>query len=67
MALERRLETLLAVGNHKTSMLQDPQAGKRLEFECITGAIVELAATLGLLVPHVRAVHACVTLLGNLR
>jgi hypothetical protein len=28
----------LAVGAHKTSMLQDLEAGKRLELDCMTGA-----------------------------
>jgi ketopantoate reductase len=47
-------------------MLQDLQAGKRLEFECMTGAVVELAAYLSVPVPSVRTVHACVKLLDNL-
>jgi 2-dehydropantoate 2-reductase len=48
-------------------MLQDLEAGKRLELECMTGAIVELAARLGVEVPHTSAVHACVQLLDRLR
>jgi len=67
VSLDRRLEAGLAVGDHKTSMLQDLEAGKRLEFECMTGAVVELAAYLGVPVPSVRAVHACVKLLDHLR
>ena len=67
VSLDRRLEAGLAVGDHKTSMLQDLQAGKRLEFECMTGAVVELAAYLNVPVPSVGAVHACVKLLDNLR
>ena len=67
VSLERRLEAGLAVGDHKTSMLQDLEAGKRLEFECMTGAVVELAAYLGVPVPSVRAVHASVKLLDHLR
>jgi 2-dehydropantoate 2-reductase len=67
VSLDRRLAAGLAVGDHKTSMLQDLEAGKRLEFECMTGAVVELAAHLGVPVPSVRAVHACVKLLDHLR
>jgi 2-dehydropantoate 2-reductase len=67
VSLDRRLEAGLAVGDHKTSMLQDLEAGKRLEYECMTGAIVELAEHLGEPVPSVRAVHACVELLDHLR
>jgi len=67
VSLDRRLEAGLAVGDHKTSMLQDLEAGKRLELDCMTGAIVELAEHLGIDVPHIRAVHACATLLGHVR
>jgi 2-dehydropantoate 2-reductase len=67
VSLDRRLEAGLAVGDHKTSMLQDLEAGKRLEFECMTGAVVELAAYLGVPVPRTQAVHACVRLLDHLR
>jgi 2-dehydropantoate 2-reductase len=66
VSLDRRLEAGLAVGDHKTSMLQDLEAGKRLELDCMTGAIVELAGRLGLDVPHVRTVHACARLLDEL-
>jgi 2-dehydropantoate 2-reductase len=66
VSLERRLEAGIAVGDHKTSMLQDLEAGKRLEVGCMTGAVVELAARLDVEVPHIRAIHACVTLLDAL-
>jgi 2-dehydropantoate 2-reductase len=67
VSLDRRLEAGIAVGGHRTSMLQDLEAGKRLELGCMTGAIVELAEHLDIDVPHTRAVHACVTLLDRLR
>jgi 2-dehydropantoate 2-reductase len=66
VSLDRRLEAGIAVGNHRTSMLQDLEAGKRLELDCMTGAVAELAARLGVDVPHVRTVHACATLLDRL-
>ena len=67
VSLDRRLEAGLAVGDHKTSMLQDLEAGKRLELDCMTGAIVELAGQLDVEVPHIQTVHACVKLLDELR
>jgi 2-dehydropantoate 2-reductase len=67
VSLDRRLEAGLAVGAHKTSMLQDLEAGKRLELDCMTGAVVELADRLGTDVPHVRTVHACAKLLDQRR
>jgi len=66
VSLDRRLEAGLAVGDHKTSMLQDLEAGKRLELDCMTGAVAELAGRLGIDVPHVRTVHACAKLLDQL-
>jgi 2-dehydropantoate 2-reductase len=66
VSLERRLEAGLAVGDHKTSMLQDLEAGKQLELDCMTGAVVELAGRLGIDVPHVQTVHACAKLLDQL-
>jgi 2-dehydropantoate 2-reductase len=65
VSLERRLEAGLAVGDHKTSMLQDLEAGKRLELDCMTGAVAELATQLGVDVPHIRTIHACAKLLDH--
>jgi 2-dehydropantoate 2-reductase len=65
VSVERRLEAGLAVGDHKTSMLQDLEAGKPLELDCITGAVLELADRLGIPVPHTAAVHACTKLLDR--
>jgi 2-dehydropantoate 2-reductase len=66
VSLDRRLEAGLAVGDHKTSTLQDLEAGKRLELDCMTGAIVELAGRMGIDVPHITTVHACARLLDHL-
>jgi len=66
VSLDRRLEAGLAVGDHKTSMLQDLEAGKQLEIGCMTGAVAELARRLGVAVPHVATIHACATLLDHL-
>jgi 2-dehydropantoate 2-reductase len=67
VSLERRLEAGLAVGDHKTSMLQDLEAGKPIELECMTGAVLELAAKLGVPAPHTSTVYACTKLLDSLR
>jgi 2-dehydropantoate 2-reductase len=66
VSLDRRLEAGIAVGDHKTSMLQDLEAGKRLEVDCMTGAVAELAERLGIDVPHLRTIHACAKLLDHL-
>ncbi len=63
VSIEHRLERGIAVGDHKTSMLQDVEAGRPLEIDCLTAAVVELADQLGIAVPHTRTLHACVKLL----
>ena len=65
VSLERRLEAGIAVGDHKSSMLQDLEAGKPLEHACMTGAMVELARRLEVPVPHTATVDACVRLLDR--
>jgi 2-dehydropantoate 2-reductase len=67
VSLERRLAAGIEVGDHKTSMLQDLEAGKPLELDCLTGAVIELAGKLGVSVPHTASVNACVKLLDELR
>jgi 2-dehydropantoate 2-reductase len=67
VSIERRLEAGIAVGAHKTSMLQDLEAGKPLELDCMTGAVIELADLLDVPVPHIRSIHTCVKMLDEHR
>jgi 2-dehydropantoate 2-reductase len=62
VSIDRRLEAGFEVGDHKTSMLQDFEAGKALELDCMTGAIAELAGRVGVEVPRIRTVDAVVRL-----
>ena len=63
--MERRIAGAEAVGKHKTSMLQDVEAGKPLEIDGMLGAVVELAELTGVEVPTLRALYACVSLLNR--
>jgi 2-dehydropantoate 2-reductase len=63
----RRLEAGLAVGDHRTSMLQDFEAGKRLELGCMVDAVVEVAAMTGTPVPNLIALSELTTALEQLR
>jgi 2-dehydropantoate 2-reductase len=63
VSIDRRLEAGIAVGDHRTSMLQDLEAGKPLETGCLSGAVIELADRLDVAVPHTRTIRACVELL----
>ncbi len=65
ISIEQRIAGAEKVGEHKTSMLQDLEAGRRLELEAIAGAVLELAARYSVAMPHTRAVYACTKLLEN--
>ena len=67
VSLDRRLEAGLAVGDHRTSMLQDWAAGKPLETDCMTGAVVEIADMTAVPVPNIRALHELTKTVEELR
>jgi 2-dehydropantoate 2-reductase len=62
ISIEDRLAITARLGDHQTSMLQDLEAGRRLELDAITGAVVELADLTGVAAPALRAVHALAAL-----
>lgn len=59
VSIEQRMVGAEKVGEHKTSMLQDLEAGRPLELEAIVGAVIELGERLGVPTPCTRAVYAC--------
>jgi 2-dehydropantoate 2-reductase len=61
--IERRIEGAESVGAHKTSMLQDVEAGRSLEVEALVGAILELGRLTQTPAPTIEAVYACTKLL----
>ena len=63
ITIEQRLEGAEKVGHHRTSMLQDIEAGKPTELEAIVGTVIELGNKLGVDVPNTKSVYACVKLL----
>jgi 2-dehydropantoate 2-reductase len=67
VSIDRRLEGALAVGDHRTSMLQDFEAGKPLESDCMTGAVVEIAAAVGVGAPATRVLHSTIKAAEELR
>jgi 2-dehydropantoate 2-reductase len=67
MTVERRLRGAGRVGHHKTSMLQDLEAGKRLELDALVTAVVELADITGAPAPTLRTVYAATDLLARTR
>lgn len=63
ISVEKRLRGAERVGGHKTSMLQDLEAGKEMELDAIVTAVVEMADITGAEAPTLRAVHAATDLL----
>jgi 2-dehydropantoate 2-reductase len=63
--LEKRIAGAEKVGDHKTSMLQDLEAGRALEIDALLGAVVELARLTGTATPHLDTVHALTKLLAR--
>ena len=63
--LQKRIEGAEAVWHHKTSMLQDLEAGRRLELDAILLVVIELAESVGVDVPCMNAVAACASLAGD--
>ena len=61
--LEKRIAGAQAVGEHKTSMLQDIEAGRPTEIEALVGSVIELGQITGVPTPHISAIYACVKLL----
>ncbi|MGR3913670.1 MAG: 2-dehydropantoate 2-reductase [Gammaproteobacteria bacterium] len=64
-SMEKRINGAEKVGKHKTSMLQDAEAGKPLEVDCLLSAVIELAEITETETPALRAVHACISLLNE--
>ena len=65
ISLDKRIAGAEAVGAHKTSMLQDVEAGRALELEALVGAVIELGQITGVPTPTIRAIHAATSLLGR--
>ena len=63
--IEKRIAGAESVGEHKTSMLQDVEAGRPLEIDALVGAVVELGRLTETPTPHIDAIYAAVTLLNE--
>jgi 2-dehydropantoate 2-reductase len=63
--LEKRIAGAEKVGKHKTSMLQDVEAGRALETEALIGAVLEMGRLTGTPTPYIGAIYAAVKLLGR--
>lgn len=62
--LERRIAGAEKVGAHKTSMLQDVEAGRWPEIDALVGSVAELGRMTGTPTPHIDTVYALTRLLA---
>lgn len=61
--IDERISGAEAVGEHRTSMLQDFEAGRPLETGALIGSVIELGRLTETPTPSIDAVHACLQLL----
>ena len=65
ISIEQRMAGAEKGGAHKTSMLQDFEAGRPMELEAVVGAVVELGERLGVPMPATQTVYACAKMLSE--
>lgn len=64
VSIEQRIDGAEQVGEHKTSMLQDVEAGRPLEIDPLVGAFVELGRLTETPMPATETVYSLVSLLN---
>lgn len=65
VSLEKRIEGAEKVGRHKTSMLQDVEAGRAMEIDALVGSVVELGRLTGVATPTITAIYQASKLLAH--
>jgi len=65
VSIDQRIAGAEKVGEHKTSMLQDLEAGRPMELEALVGAVVELGERVGLPMTCTRIIYNCTRLLSQ--
>ena len=65
VGLEKRIAGAEKVGKHRTSMLQDVEAGRAPELEALVGSVVELGRMTHTRTPHIDAIYALTKLLAQ--
>jgi 2-dehydropantoate 2-reductase len=63
--IEKRIAGGEAVGAHKTSMLQDIEAGRAVEADALIGSVIELGRIVNVPTPHLDTAYALVKLLSK--
>ena len=65
VTLDKRIDGAAKVGKHKTSMLQDVEAGRALELDALVGSVVELGQLACVPTPTIAAIWRAAKLLDR--
>jgi 2-dehydropantoate 2-reductase len=65
VTIDKRIAGAEKVGKHKTSMLQDVEAGREPEIDALVGSVIELGRLTDTPTPHIDTVYALVKLLAH--
>ncbi|MFL5259062.1 MAG: 2-dehydropantoate 2-reductase [Hyphomicrobiales bacterium] len=65
ISIDKRIAGATAIGEHKTSMLQDVEAGRVLEIDALLGSVIELARLTDTPTPHLDTVYGLTKLLAE--
>ncbi len=64
VSIDQRIAGAAAVGKHKTSMLQDIEAGRPIELEALVGSVIEMGRITSTPTPTIDTVYALAALLA---
>ena len=62
ISIDRRIAGAEAIGKHKTSMLQDVEAGRAIEADALLGSVLEIGRIVGVSAPSLEDVYALIKL-----
>jgi 2-dehydropantoate 2-reductase len=63
ISIEKRIDGAARVGHHKTSMLQDVEAGRSIEVDALVGSVVEMGRLVDVPTPTITAIYRAAKLL----
>lgn len=66
LPIERRVDGAARVGRHRTSMLQDVEAGHEMEIDTIIGSVVELARLCKQDIPCIDTIYGTLCMLAQI-
>jgi 2-dehydropantoate 2-reductase len=66
VSVEERMDMAAKVGAHRTSMLQDFDAGRPIELDALLGVVIELAQMTGIATPALKLVYDLVRFRAHL-